>query len=137
MSCYEEAATAIGKLVSEKNEAYGNSFADSAHFLKLLYPDGIPTDKYQDILLIVRVFDKLKRIATRKNAFGESPWRDITGYALLGVVNDTIEEALEEEDNDHAVCPTHGTVLQDVWVQGFSDSYCSQCVAELSENLGG
>ena len=41
-----------------------------------------------DMLAITRVIDKLFRIATKKDAFGESPWRDICGYAILGIAND-------------------------------------------------
>ena len=43
---------------------------------------------------MVRVIDKMFRIATDKDAFGESPWRDICGYAILGISND-----LEKNDN--------------------------------------
>jgi hypothetical protein len=78
-------ATEIGKLVEEKNRAYGDSFAKTGDFLRLLYPNGIPPEKYGDALCIVRIFDKLKRIATDKDALGESPYRDIAGYALLGL----------------------------------------------------
>lgn len=84
---YEELGQEIGKLVDEKNQAYGDSFAKSGEFLKLLYPDGIKPEQYIDALALVRIFDKQKRIATHKNAFGESPWRDLTGYGLLGEMN--------------------------------------------------
>jgi len=40
------------------------------------------------MLAMIRVIDKLFRIATKKDAFGESPWRDICGYSILGVAND-------------------------------------------------
>jgi hypothetical protein len=43
------------------------------------------------MLAITRVIDKLFRIATKKDAFGESPWRDICGYAILGIANDEEE----------------------------------------------
>jgi hypothetical protein len=78
-------ATEIGKLVAEKNAAYGSSFAKCGEFLRILYPDGIQPDQYHDALLIVRIFDKLMRIATAKDALGESPYRDIAGYGLLGI----------------------------------------------------
>jgi hypothetical protein len=78
-------AKQAGELVSEKNMAYGKSFHRSGDFLKLLYPDGIKPDQYQDALALVRVFDKQMRIATAKDAFGESPWGDICGYGILGV----------------------------------------------------
>ena len=40
------------------------------------------------MLCVVRIFDKLKRIATQKNAFSESPYQDIVGYGLLGTERD-------------------------------------------------
>ena len=53
--------------------------------MEILYPNGISKDKYKDSLAMIRVIDKLFRIATDKDAFGESPWRDIVGYALLAL----------------------------------------------------
>ena len=87
-SIYEEQAEQIGKLVAEKNAAYGSAFAQAHQILSVLYPNGIAPDQYTDALAVIRVIDKLFRIATAKDAFGESPWRDIGGYAILGVVND-------------------------------------------------
>ena len=81
---FTEIGTELGKLVAEKNAAYGDSFAKSGEFLRLLYPTGIKPEQYGDALAVVRVFDKLMRIATAKDAFGESPWRDIAGYGILG-----------------------------------------------------
>jgi hypothetical protein len=88
---YEELGQQIGALTGEKNAAYGDSFGQVGKFLEILYPNGIPVESYTDALCIVRMFDKLKRIATKKDAFGESPYRDIAGYALLGTLKD--EEA--------------------------------------------
>lgn len=65
---FSELGCQIGKLVDEKNAAYGNSFAKCGDFLKLLYPDGIRPDQYEDALCLVRIFDKQMRIATDKNA---------------------------------------------------------------------
>ena len=83
---FEETAERIGKLVAEKNLAYGSSFAEAHKILQILYPNGISVDQYTDALAIIRVIDKLFRIATAKDAFGESPWQDITGYGILGTV---------------------------------------------------
>jgi len=74
-------------LVDEKNTAYGDSFAQSCKVLEVLYPNGVGVEQYKDMLGIVRVLDKLFRIAHAKDAFGESPWRDIAGYGILGVSN--------------------------------------------------
>ena len=89
---YENLARDIGKLVAEKNEAYGDSFGEASKILEVLYPDGIPTSSYRDALALIRVIDKLFRLANKKDAFGESPWRDICGYAVLGVANDEVDE---------------------------------------------
>lgn len=88
MTKYKELANRIGALVDEKNKAYGNSFDQAGEFLRLLYPDGIAPEKYTDMLCIIRIFDKLKRVATKKDAFGESPYQDIVGYGLLGLDKD-------------------------------------------------
>ncbi len=44
------------------------------------------------MLAITRIIDKLFRIATKKDAFGESPFKDIAGYGILGISNDDQEE---------------------------------------------
>ena len=85
MPDYEEIGSALGRLVAEKNKAYGDSFKKSGDFLMLLYPNGICPGQYADMLALVRVFDKQVRIATAKDAFGENPWRDIAGYGILGL----------------------------------------------------
>lgn len=88
---YQKTGLEIGKLVAEKQAAYGDSFGKSGKVLELLYPDGISPEQYRDALTVVRIVDKLFRIATRKDAFGESPYKDIAGYGLLGVAADERE----------------------------------------------
>jgi hypothetical protein len=83
-SSYTEIAVAIAKLTEEKQLAYGNSFEHSGKILAILYPSGVDPEHFVDLLAIARVVDKLFRIATDPNYGGESPWRDIAGYALLG-----------------------------------------------------
>jgi hypothetical protein len=102
MGKYTDLAEKIGKLVDEKNAAYGSSFDQAGDFLKLLYPDGIPVDSYTDMLCVVRIFDKLKRIATRKDAFGESPYGDIVGYGLLGLYKDGGTQRVENTEPEPA-----------------------------------
>lgn len=85
---YHEIGEEIGRLVQEKNEAYGDSFGQACRILEVLYPTGIQPSQYRDALAITRVIDKLFRLANKKDAFGESPWKDICGYAILGVAND-------------------------------------------------
>ena len=85
MNKYEEVGSKVGRLVDDKQKAYGNSFGNAHKIIKVLYPDGIKPEQYQDMLTIVRIIDKLFRIATQKNAFGESLYMDIAGYGLLGL----------------------------------------------------
>jgi hypothetical protein len=88
---YEEIARSIGKLVDEKNAAYGSSFDKSDQIIKILYPEGVQPHQYKDLLAMTRVIDKLFRIATSKDAMGEDPWQDIAGYAILSVVSNKKE----------------------------------------------
>lgn len=122
---YEDLGSEVGKLVDEKNTAYGNSFNVAEDFIKLLWPNGVPPEAFNDMLCVVRIFDKLKRIATNKGYGGESPYRDIAGYALLGLMKDqenkpktwTPAELVEDEvpvkcvgcdeTNIYATCPVH------------------------------
>jgi hypothetical protein len=80
---YEEIGGEIGRLVDKKQMAYGRSFDRSGEIFRILYPHGIRPEQYDDLLGMVRIIDKLFRIATARDALGESPWTDIAGYALL------------------------------------------------------
>jgi hypothetical protein len=82
---YEKIGADIGKLVETKQNAYGDSFGKSGDVMRILYPNGISAAQVDDALTVVRVLDKLFRIATDRDALGESPWRDVAGYALLSV----------------------------------------------------
>tara|TARA_Y100000310_G_scaffold321950_1_gene380303 strand:- start:2061 stop:2357 length:297 start_codon:yes stop_codon:yes gene_type:complete len=85
---FVEIGNRIGELVKQKNMAYGDSFSRATDILEVLYPNGVKPHQYRDMLAVIRVIDKLFRLATRKNAFDESPWNDIAGYALLGIAAD-------------------------------------------------
>jgi len=95
---YETLGQSIGVLVDEKQRQYGDSANKSGEILRVLYPEGVKPHSYRDMLLMVRVLDKLSRIAQRgengRDLGGESPWRDVAGYALLGIVADRDREAL-------------------------------------------
>lgn len=84
-SNYVKIGADVGRLVSEKQAAYGDSFGKSGQIMAIFYPNGIPPEKLDDSLTIVRVIDKLFRIATDRDALGENPWRDVAGYALLEI----------------------------------------------------
>lgn len=82
---YLEIATETANLVKEKQLAYGDSFGKSGEVIKILFPDGVPVEKYNDMLTIVRILDKIFRICNKKDAFGENPYKDILGYCLLAI----------------------------------------------------
>lgn len=73
----------IGELVEKKQVAYGNSHGKSGDVMRILYPQGIAPTQMDDALTVVRVLDKLFRIATDRDALGEDPWKDLCGYGLL------------------------------------------------------
>lgn len=89
-------ALELGQLVTEKQRQYGDAAAKSAAIMRALYPSGIAPHQMGDALLTVRVLDKLSRIAQRgpdgKDLGGESPWKDISGYGLLGWAKDEPEK---------------------------------------------
>lgn len=93
---YEKLAEKLGALVASKNRQYGNAVTKSAQILDILYPDGVKPFQFADMLLTVRVLDKLSRISQRgtdgKDLGGESPWMDLGGYSLLGWKKDEAEK---------------------------------------------
>jgi len=82
----------------EKNQKYGDAVRKTIGILGTLYPEGIRPDQYPDLLLLVRVLDKVVRISSytpeRRAEDDESPWADIRGYGILGEEKDL--DALEE-----------------------------------------
>lgn len=98
MTNYEDLGKSVGRLVSEKQEAYGDSFGKSHQILKVLYPEGVKPEQYVDLLTICRVVDKLFRLATDPSYGDESPWRDICGYSLLSMGKDGRENNKERLD---------------------------------------
>lgn len=88
---YHKIAKEIADLVEEKNKAYGNAAGECHLFLELLYPVCVPVEEYKNMLFLVRLWDKIKRISTDKDVFGEDPCKDIMGYCLQKLNNETKE----------------------------------------------
>lgn len=84
---YLPVAKALGELLNEKQAAYGDAFGSMNEVFNILYPEGISPHQYEDILTVVRIMDKIFRVANlphdKKDVMGEEPWKDIAGYALL------------------------------------------------------
>ena len=84
---WDSIALEVATLVKAKNAAYGDSWNKSGEFLRLLYPNGVTPENYKNMLVLVRIFDKMMRIATDNDAFGEDPFKDVLGYCLLAAAD--------------------------------------------------
>ena len=85
MNKFGKIGAQVGKLVYDKQLAYGDSFGRSGECLRQMFPEGIRPNQYDDLLTIARILDKLFRLANDPRAFDENPYQDIVGYALLGM----------------------------------------------------
>ena len=85
-----------------KNRMYGDAVRKTTDILHTLYPEGIRPDQYPDLLLLLRVQDKMVRIASytpeRREEDDESPWADVRGYGILGEDKDMdpCEDGIDE-----------------------------------------
>lgn len=78
-------ACKITSLVSQKQKQYGDSFGKMGPIMAILYPNGIGPDQVDESLTVVRILDKLFRVATNADPTGEDPYQDIAGYCLLAI----------------------------------------------------
>ena len=92
---FEQRGQEIGALVDSKQAQYGDAIQASEEILRALYPDGVPANKTGDMLLIVRIIDKLCRLTRGNGEGGEDAWADIAGYGLLGMRHREQVEAVE------------------------------------------
>ncbi len=84
-SDFHKIASDLATLLEQKNLAYGDAFAKTTQILELLYPEGIKVEQYKDVHVIVRMLDKISRIAKDNDPMGESPYQDLAGYCLLAL----------------------------------------------------
>lgn len=96
---YKKVGLEIGTLVTKKNKSYGDSFAKCGKILKILYPNGFRVEDYGNVLAIVRILDKMFRIATDADFESEQPWGDICGYALLKVTERELRKVVIDKGN--------------------------------------
>ena len=78
----------LAQILSIKDEAYGNAFDKTTQILSLLYPNGLKVEQYKDLHVIIRMLDKISRIARDNDPLGESPYMDIAGYSILSLARD-------------------------------------------------
>ena len=80
---FSKVGAGVAELLTQKRVCYGDSYGLSTHILSLLYPRGITTLDYGNLLAILRIIEKLFRAAKGSDPDGESPFLDIAGYAML------------------------------------------------------
>lgn len=91
---FEKAGRELGKLVDDKQLAYGDSITKTNELLKVFLSgyknnDGtytIPGKLLEHIGLMIRIMDKQNRIFSNPDGdlMDESPYSDLSGYGLLG-----------------------------------------------------
>lgn len=100
---FEAACRNLADLLRRKRGAYGGTIAATGMILRAVFPDGIRPEQYDDLGLIVRIADKLRRIASSgRAADGENPYQDIAGYGICGVVDLAAPEEGPEEPPEPA-----------------------------------
>ena len=99
---FEQRGQQIGALVDSKQAQYGDAIQVSEEILRVLYPDGVPANKQGDMLLIVRIIDKLCRLTRGNGEGGEDAWADIAGYGLLGMRHREQVEAAEQTNTNES-----------------------------------
>ena len=92
---YKEYGREVGKLVDEKQVAYGDSVRVSEEVLKVYLQKyknedntyTIPESLLYHLFLQVRIIDKQNRIFNNPDGdlMSENPYSDISGYSLLGI----------------------------------------------------
>lgn len=88
LGLFTDKALQLAQLVKDKREAYGDSFGRTEKLFHILYPDGVPTEQFKNALFILRVLDKICRLANNGDSdpMNEDPVVDIAGYALVKLV---------------------------------------------------
>jgi hypothetical protein len=93
---------------SEKRKQYGSTDQLASAMLKLAYPNGITPEKYNDVLVFIKITEKLIRISSsdieeqsKSDAYG-----DIIGYGLLGLNKDleANKKKIPEEEKISVKC---------------------------------
>lgn len=92
----------IGATVEAKSKQYAGTTEVAAGMMLCLFPEGIPTEKMGSALLLVRICDKMGRIAQGDGTGDEDAWGDIAGYGLIGQKHNEDEIAAEEVNDDFA-----------------------------------
>ena len=86
VSQYVGVAANIGALAEGKLAAHGDTIGNTGKILRLLYPNGINPEQYDDMLTISRILERLCCVATDDQALGEALFTDIAEAGILGII---------------------------------------------------
>lgn len=109
-------ASDIGSLLQRKNIQNYHSFEKTPEILKLLYPKGVQPDQYENLLFLVRILDKVNRVAAAGQKgqhiqdVEDTTLVDIAGYAILA---QTLREGkkLDEKEKQAKACTEAATKI--------------------------
>lgn len=79
---FEKVGQDIGKLVDKKNSQYGSAFEKVDQIMAILYPNGISVPQLKNASILVRILDKVVRVANG-NQGEENAFNDLAGYGIL------------------------------------------------------
>lgn len=92
---FEQMGQDIGAFTDTKQKAYGNSVDKAFELMKVFLREyrnkdntyTIPESLLKHLLLQVRIIDKQNRLFSNPDGdlMGESPYKDITGYGMIGI----------------------------------------------------
>lgn len=103
---FQDAAKMVANVLTEKNASYGDATTVTASIAKLLWSEGIPVSQLDEALVVIRMLDKLCRIAKGTKFANEDAWLDLAGYALL-----VLAKGMGEKRD---ACENHKAVIADM-----------------------
>lgn len=103
-SSFVAVATEIGELLVVKDAAYGSAFEKTKEILKILFPNGLPVEAFDDGLTIQRILDKICRLTVlctnpeenKTEERTEDAWKDIAGYAIKALCEQRRKKVIKQ-----------------------------------------
>lgn len=97
MGKFEEIGRSRGKLLDSKQKQYGSEAIPAVEeMMKILFPQGIPSEKIGESILISRILEKLCRITFGDGSGDEDAFADIQGYGMIGSAEGKFKEEAKQ-----------------------------------------
>lgn len=75
-------------MIEDKKKQYGDSLGNVSSALKIFYPDGCPTDRMAEFILVARLLEKISRLSSPGLIDKTDVYQDLAGYCLLALGQD-------------------------------------------------